>query len=395
MKFRNASVLLASAFAALPGAGHAVTIDGNAPTVEIVADVPAGFKSQIETRMNASLEAAFASTLDEARSNLSQYNEQKKLAQGFANANAYSTHSATLQGFQNYKLFAVSSGFMLGVQAPSTDFGYYSEIGDDIKDKGDIYAGLGLGFSYANVGINAGFLFPGLYLNAKFGAFEQEVDDFSIKFSSMGIGANMRLLDAKSLLGLVTWRGISVGSGFYRQSNKVTMTIEPDSIVTRIPFREAVVNSAPSSERAAYGAAMDELGYTAAEPDADMVLQPTFEMGIDVATYTIPVEASTAVSLLWGMINLTAGAGVDLNFGSSEIVLKGLAAANTSSDTTKVKFTEADVTIDGGSDNGPSFVRPRIMGGVGIGLGPVKVDLPVHYYIASGFAAGLTVAVVW
>lgn len=345
--------------------------------------------------MNASLKAAFASTLNEARSNLSQYNEQKKLAQGFANANAYSTHSATLQGYQNYKLFAVSSGFMLGVQAPSTDFGYAGQIGDDIQEEGDVYAGIGLGFSYANVGINADFLYPGLYLNAKFGAFEQEIDDFSIKFSSMGIGANMRLLDSKSLVGLVTWRGVSVGTGFYRQSNKVTMIVEPDSIVTEIPFREAVVGGAPSSEQAAYGAAMDQLGYTASNPNAEMVLQPTFEMGIDVATYTIPLEATTAVSLLWGAVNVAVGAGVDLNFGSSEIVLKGLAAANTSSDTTKVRFSEAGVAIDGSSKDGPSFVRPRIMGGAGLGLGPVKVDIPVHYYIASGFAAGLTVAVVW
>jgi hypothetical protein len=395
MKIRSASALLASTLAAFPGAGRAITIDGTEPTVEIVADVPAGFRSQIEARMNASLEAAFTSTLDEARANLAQYNEQKELAQGFANANAYSTHSATLQGYQNYKLFAVSTGMMIGFQAPSADVGYYSRIGDDIQEKGDVYAGVGLGFSYANVGINAGFLAPGLYLNAKFGAFEQEVDDFSIEFSSMGVGANMRLLDSRSLVGLVTWRGISVGSGFYRQSNKVSMIIEPDSIVTQVPFREAVVNSAPASDRAAYGAAMDQLGYTAAEPDADMVLQPTFEMGIDIATYTIPLEATTAVSLLWGAVNLSAGAGVDLNFGSSEIVLKGLAAANTSSDTTKVKFTEAEVTIDGSSDNGPSFVRPRLMGGLGIGLGPVKVDVPVLYYIASGFAAGITLAVVW
>ena len=47
-------------------------------------------------------------------------------------------------------LFAVASGFMLGVQAPSTSISYYSKIGADIKEKGDLYAGLGAGFAVGN-----------------------------------------------------------------------------------------------------------------------------------------------------------------------------------------------------------------------------------------------------
>jgi hypothetical protein len=110
---------------------------------------------------------------------------------------------------------------------------------------------------------------------------------------------------------------------------------------------------------------------------------------------TVPFDAVTAVSVLWGLVNVTAGAGVDLNFGSSKIVLEGASNARITSDTTKVVFSPATVNIDGSSDNGPSLARLRFMTGVGIGLGPVKLDIPLIYYVASGVAIGLTAAVVW
>jgi hypothetical protein len=53
------------------------------------------------------------------------------------------------------------------------------------------------------------------------------------------------------------------------------------------------------------------------------------------------------------------------------------------------------VKVDGSSDNGPSFARLRAMTGVGLGLGPVKIDIPIIYYFNSGAAFGVTAAVVW
>lgn len=300
-----------------------------------------------------------------------------------------------MQGFQNYSLFAVATGFMVGVQAPSTSPTYFKHIGDDIKEKGDIYAGLGVGFSYLNVGINAGMLVPGLYVNAKYGAMERGIGDFSLKFQVMGAGANYKVFDTKSLAGIVKWRGISVGTGVYMQSNGIDFEIEADTIHNDVPFREQLIGNSTGADSAGKAAFMDQLGYTASNPDADLGLVPKFNMGLNVSTVTIPFDAVTGVSVLWGTFNVTAGAGFDLNFGSSEIILKGSSAATISSDTTKVKFTPANVVIDGSSDNGPSFARMRLMTGLGLGLGPVKLDIPIVYYVASGFAFGVTAAVVW
>jgi hypothetical protein len=53
------------------------------------------------------------------------------------------------------------------------------------------------------------------------------------------------------------------------------------------------------------------------------------------------------------------------------------------------------VTVDGSSSNGPSIVRMRAMTGIGLGLGPVKIDVPFIYYVKSGMAFGVTAAIVW
>lgn len=393
VKFILASGLLASY--SLSGAFE---IDGTPPSVEFKNMSPgfAVFEDHFENKMNGEVAKAFNATLDSARAQLAGFKEPKDLAQGFANANAYSVHSATLQGFQNYSLFAVASGLMVGVQAPSTSLSYLSKAADEIKEKGDIYAGVSAGFSFVNLGINAKFLLPGLYLNAKYGAMSTDIDDFSMDFSVMGLGVNYRLLEPKSLMGLVKWRGISVGTGFYMQSSKINLKIAPDTIVTEAKFREAVLAGAtPGADSASKAQLLDEMGYTAANPNAEVKLSPEFNMGLDVSTITIPFDAATSVSLLFGVLNLTGGLGFDLNFGSSEVVLRGDSEANIGSHNDKATFQPATVSVDGGSDNGPSVVRPRVMAGVGTGIGPVKIDVPVIYYFNSGAAFGITVAVVW
>lgn len=390
--------ILALGVAALVSVSQAIDVKGTAPTLTIKGTVDPSIRNAIETEMNKSLTAAFDKTIADANSNLAQFNEQKDLAKGFANANAYSMNSATLQGYQNYDLFAVSTGFMLGFQAPSTDMSYYSKILDEINEKGDLYAGLGLGVTFFNVGLNAGFIVPGLYLNAKYGGMAREFgDEFKFDFSVMGVGANYKVFEPKSLIGIVKWRGISVGSGFYYQGNHIETTLKGDSIANDINFRENVMNTTTDpTQKAALGVAMDSLGFKEATPNATMSLLPKFTMGLDVTTITVPVDVTTAVSLLWGLLNVNAGFGFDLNFGSSEIILEGNVDAPTKTpDANKATISTAKVTIDGSSDDGPSFARTRFMTGVGLGLGPVKLDIPVYFYPASGMAFGVSAAVVW
>jgi hypothetical protein len=395
---RSIKFVFVSGLLAFHSLSAAFEIEGTAPEVEFNASnsnpLFEQYRAEMQAKMNVEVKDAFNKTLDTARAQLKGFKNQKKAAEGFANANAYSTNSATFQGFQNYSLFAVGAGLMMGVQAPSTDFSYYETIGDDLRENGDIYAGMGASASL-NVGINAKFLLPGLYLNMKYGAYKDVFGDFDMDFSIIGVGANYRLLDTKSMIGLVKWSGLSVGTGFYMQSNKVNMKIVPDAITTPAHFREAVLAGSNPADSANKEILLAQMGYGKNDSDANVILTPEFNMGQDVSTLTIPVDVVTAVSVLWGALNVTAGAGFDFNFGSNEIVLKGESRARITSDTTKVAFTPATVAIDGSTENGPSLTRMRLMTGLGVGLGPVKIDVPLIWYLNSGAAFGVTVAVVW
>ena len=128
----------------------------------------------------------------------------------------------------------------------------------------------------------------------------------------------------------VKWRGVSVGSGFYHQSTKIDFEITGDPITNAIPFRDQVVNTGSNpTEQAALGQFMDSLGYTAANPNANMDLTPTFNMGLDVSTFTIPMEASTAVSLLFGVINAFLGTIVRIQVSPNcFVIIAAMANAN-------------------------------------------------------------------
>lgn len=390
------TILLA---AAAVTTGHSFSIDGTAPTVHFNGITNAKFpqfQAEFESKMNAEVKTAFDNTIATANTNLQGFREQKDLAQGMANANSYSSNSATLQGFQNYDLFAVSAGLMIAVQAPSLSTSYYKSIGADITQKGDLYAGLGAGFTYLNVGINCSkFLKDGLYLNAKYGGLNLDLGDFSMDFKVMGLGASYRFMAPKSFAGLVKWRGVSFSTGFYVQMDKLNMKVTPDTVKTDAKFREAMLAGSTGQDSTDKEAILTEMGYGPGSKDAQVLLSPEFNMGLDVSTYTVPLEANTAVALLFGIVNVNAGLGLDLNFGSAKVVLDGNSDANIKGNSDKVTFDKATVHIDGSSDNGPSFARLRAMTGVGVGLGPVKIDVPLIYYFTSGLAFGITAAVVW
>ena len=391
---------LAFAFAAMAlTTAHAFRVTGTAPGVHFkgVADprfTPA-MQAYFEGKMNAEVKDAFDKTIDTANAQLSQFESQKKLAQGMANANVYATNSATMQGFQNYNLFALSSGLMLGVQGPSLDPTLYEHLQDKIAKEGDLYAGFGAGLTYLNVGLNCKFLVPGLYLNAKFGAFKMKISDFSIDNKVFGIGADYRLLDSKSLVGLVKWRGLALGSGFYMQMDKVDMQVPVGTFKNDAHFRKAVLSGATNAQDSTDDeAVLDEMGYGPGTPDAQVAVHPVFKMAVDAATYTVPLEVNTAVALLFGLVNLTAGIGADVNFGNAKIKLEGQSDADIQGNSDKVTFDPAKVNVEGSSSNEPSLARLRAMTGLGFGFGPVKVDIPFTYYFNTGIAFGVTLAVV-
>lgn len=360
-------LLLAGAMVLCAGTwGSAATITGTAPTT-----TDGTLNDALNTAFLDALYGAdhFADGFGGAEEILAKYKDQDKLARGFANANAYASQAATFQGYQNYSIFAISTGVMAGVQLPSLSKSYYDDIDKKLENEGDLYAGVGAGAAFVNFGVNAGFITPGLYLSAKFGSFTVKPDDDSkVKNTLVGVGINYNLVDGTGLSGFFRWRGLSLGTGFLYNKSNVDYSVKVDKQIE----------------------SFDAAGYT-----GNLILDPTVNLGLDVTTYTIPLDIVTSFQMLW-LLNLTFGAGVDFTFGNSDIVLSSNGNVDVEFSSASIAVTPGTVVIDGSTKNiKPSFVRPRLMTGIGFNFGPLKVDVPVYWYIATGAAVGVTVGIVW
>ena len=336
---------------------EALTVGGNAP---ITGD-PA---------IDAAIAAAYTTLKNQANADLAKYDDQPDLAKGFANANAYAAHAATFQGYQDYDLFAVMVGIMAGAQLPSSNKSYYDDLDKKVEEKGDLYIGASAALAL-NVGINAGFLYPGLYLNVKGGYFSKDdiKDKLSVENILLGVGANYTWLQTKSFLaGLFVWRGVSFGTGFIFNRSDVKLNIDLDTISQT---------------------------FTSGLENGTVFLDPSIKLGVESTTYTIPFDVTTSVRLLW-FLNFNLGAGVDFNFGYTDIIVKsnGDVSATVTGGYTA---TGGNFNVDASTkDKKPTVIRPKIMTGLGLNISVVKIDVPVIIYPTdNAFAVGLSAGVVW
>lgn len=385
---------------------YSIEIDITAPKVTSVNTGEPALDTLLMSMFTQTADNEFNTAINELETKtnkeLAPYGEQDLFAKGFANANAYSAQSATLQGYQGYKLFALMGGVLVGAQSPSFDAAELQAIGDTIEEDPDIYAGVAPSMSF-NLGLNAGKIFGlfsedlgntmnNFYFNIKYGTLSytypiEEMGDLVMNSTNFGMGVNYQWLPASKsvLFGLFKWRGVNFGSGFFVQSNSVEFSSELDPLSEE--FRQTLTQT--------YG------GYTAySDVTADLVFTPKVNLGIEMTTFSIPLEATTSVQLLW-LLNFNFGAGLDLVFGktditadaSSSLVLDNIEIGGSS---IGAEVTPGSVKLDAGTKGiSPSLMRARLMTGVGLQLGPVKVDVPVYYYFNTGLATGMTVGIVW
>lgn len=303
-----------------------------------------------------------------------------KLGKAFANAGVYSNHAATQRGYQGYDLFAVTVGTMFATQLPTMDFGKLGDIGNDLKNNGDVEAGLGWQIWAAQAGINSKFLLDGLYLGLKFGymKYDLPVDPHKsqIDYLSLGVVANYQIFDEISLMGLLVWRGLSVGSGLLYQKNNTAFIYNVDTINQDVNY--------------------DLSGSGGPTGTSTIVLDPQVKFGLESNLVTIPVELTTAVRLLY-VLNISVGFGFDINFGSSDLIVAFKSSIDTQNLPAGVQQTSSgSITTDAGSPGAkPKAFAAKAMAGIGLGIGPVMVDIPVTYYFNNGLSVGLSVGFVW
>lgn len=391
------ALLCSSAFAA-----PKITITAPTITFTTTNSAEQPLVNTLNSQMKTQLETVRGNFETSVKDKLKDYGDQSQLAQGFGNANAYSAQSATLQGYQGYKLFSVMGGGMIGAQLPSFDPAVLQKIPDEIKNKPDLYAGISPSIAFLNVGINAesvfGFINKDLgkklnnfYFNVKFGTLNTNYEfdkntKLAMKSTNFGVGVNYQFIPSfpSIMFGLFKWRGITFGSGLNVQTNDVTLSMTLSEMTQNLDF--------PISD-----------GSNTATFKGTMSATPKIDIGVNMTTFSIPLEATTSAQLLW-LSNVNFGVGADLVFGSSDVNV--IATSDVSIKNLTTQFTvptsitgsvvpgslKLDASTTGVS---PQLVRARIMAGYGLNLGPVKIDIPVYYYLASGFAFGISAGFVW
>jgi hypothetical protein len=398
MKKRLSGFLIITFIFILANQLKAINISGQRPVASKVNSGPGSYilESQI-TSLNNTLEEQWNEALTQAHQDTDKYGDQPKLAEGFSNSNTYVSQAATQRAYQGYDLFALTLGLMVGGQVSTSNVGTIEDDFNELEEEGDIEMGVAAQVPSIQLGLNIG-KFPlipkDLYLGLKFGStslldsfidtdyeFEDGDKKHKVNFDALnwGISLNYQLIKQKSLFGLVVWRGISIGSGLLYQSNKIDYELNIDPI--REDFSESLNLGPVIGQEAVAGT---------------LVLNPSVKLGIESTTYTIPLELMTSLRLLY-ILNLSIGGGVDLNFGSTDIILESNGDVDVEGDITNyVSLSQGNILIDGSTkDQSPSFVKPRIMANAGVGLGPLVVDLPVTYYFNNGFSLGISAGIIW
>lgn len=347
------------------------------------------------------------------------------LLSGFGQATANGSVASSLFGYQGYKIFAFSLGSTLSL---SPDLDTITEAYDitqqDFEDQEmidelnalGIKAGVAVQSFALNFGINTSFLVDGLYLGGVIGSSSIKITesettgkvlgitafsgggmngddevitdpthpdydstkdpdsadyvapvefDASMDASTFGIRANYQLIDPFSIPILFRWNGINVGTGFIYNSF---------NIKAKTDLSETI------------GLAPGTLGA---------------KFSIINNSYTIPLEVSTGVRLI-SAVNVSVGAGVDLQFGTSEIdfsLLKKKDAELTNKILTKILdeiLEKGGMSFPYGASYEPEVINPRLQAGVGIGIGPLTLlDIYGVYYPLTGFAMGANITFRW
>jgi hypothetical protein len=301
------------------------------------------------------------------------------LIRAFGNASVYASHGATQRAYGGYKSFAVTLGPTFGFQLPVSPFEVMDYISGDplegLYNKGDITFGLNPQIINAQIGFNSSFLLKGLYLGLRVGYVPEALGDImagfvgggaglKLSFSNLlvGVTANYQLVQSVDIIkGLITWRGVNVGTGFIFQNTNLNIKYPFDPI-------------------------------TSDEGSVNLKIDPSLFLDMKITTFTIPLEITTAIKLIF--LNIPIGVGVDFAFGSSKIDI-GI-DSNIAVTGGIGKITPGKLNATAGGDENPTFANFKLMTGIGLSIGPVIIDIPITwYFLDNGLSIGVTLGMTW
>lgn len=274
--------------------------------------------------------------------------DQSTYLEGMANAAATSTRGTGIDYASNMSLFMVGFGLGMGM-----DLGE----GGSMSDFSQV-AGIGVSGGFL-VGLNLRILpfLPEvgpidlkkskLYVNF-FSMDIPDIDDsLSGSMSTFGMHIQNKIIDPINLpLGVVKWYGVDVSTGFDYSSMEIQYVYDIKQ-TTDLGTGITATMAGPAT------------------------------MGAKISTFTIPVEASTSVGVLW-IFNLYAGAGLDINFTKAESIANIVAPVSFTGTTASAK-----ATLDLGDEGNGSYLDLRIFMGGQLDFTVMKLDVSVHKNITN------------
>jgi len=342
--------------------------------LDIIVTPPTG------TSIDSDLNAASQKLKDQLQKEFGSIDTKpEEFITSWGNASVFGSHGATARAYGEYKLFSFTVGSNVGLQLPGSPFTIMDDLDDltgKLNDDHDIKLGLSPQIINIRAGVNTSkFLLKDLYLGLHVGFIDLKGDDlglegFSFKSFSIGVTGNYQLVPSKSLAkGLLLWRGVNIGTGILYSGTQIGYSMNLDK------FEEPLDSN--------YGG-------------GTLRVEPKMFLDFKVDTVTVPLEAFTAVKLLW-FLNIPLGLGVDLGFGKSDlkIGMDGNVYVDGNTYANSYKTTPGKISVSAGGDMPPSVFNLKLMTGVGINVGPVVLDIPVTFYLDNGFSVGLTFGVVW
>jgi hypothetical protein len=338
--------------------GHAPTVKGGTGANDFNKEIDAAFQEVIKEINKQFNEIEFASP--------------QKLLQAMGDASVFASHGATTRGYGGYKVFSATIGPTFGLQLPTSIASIMNDmnnLSDSLEKEGDIKLGVNPNIINVHFGLNMGiFKMDNLYLGLRVGYFNlPNISGLNFNTFTLGATANYQILPSINLAGLVTWRGVSLGSGLIYNNSKISFAM---------PLGDDPIDQ--------------EIG----TGQGRIYMKPEASLNLNVNTITIPLEAITSIKLL--IFNIPFGIGADIAFGktslgfgvTSDMELRDLPPGYSLD-------KNGDISVKAGTSNSPSFFNFKIMTGFGLVMGPVILDVPITYYPASGYNFGITIGAVF
>lgn len=382
IKFIATSTVAMLLFATSAEAGVHFSIEGNVPE-GTGARLSQGlfnngsFATEIDNQLNSLIDDNRSGLESQINDNLSGYN-MKPFLKAMGNAATASGKMMNVDYASRPDILSLSAGLGLAFSSPDLSFGGFKL---DTK-KGIPAVGLSA-MGALSLGLNLGIF--GLEDFSVYGSYfafgtndlpsSLQDDKFSAQYRRFGLYGQYKLFREYSVLPFVLkWGGLDLITGFTRTSMKAQFQAE-------LPGGEV---EGGTSDVGGGNTVTTTMNWTG-----------TAKLGADVTSYTIPIEAVTSVQILY-VLTFFAGAGIDLNFGSSKAVLSSEAPIKTQMYANGNKDNKQDVADLTGKltykqNSAPTWGDARMLAGVQLNLFLLRIFLQANYDTTHTAAANVGV----